>query len=197
MSNHLPTEYQQFIHLSRYSRYIWDENRRETYPETITRYFNFFEEDLEEKHNFKLTPEDREELENAVLNQDVMPSMRCLMSAGPALKKENVAGYNCSYLAIDRVQAFDELLYILMNGTGVGFSVERQHVSKLPAVAEDFYETTTLIYVKDSKIGWAKALKELIALLYQGQVPTWDTSKVRPAGAVLKTFGGRASGPEP
>ena len=197
MSNHLPTEYQQFIHLSRYSRYIWDENRRETFPETIARYFDFFEEDLEDKHKFKLSDEDRDELENAVLNQDVMPSMRCLMSAGPALKKENVAGYNCSYLAIDRVQAFDELLYILMNGTGVGFSVERQHVSKLPAVAEDFYETTTLIYVKDSKIGWAKALKELIALLYQGQVPTWDTSKVRPAGAVLKTFGGRASGPEP
>ena len=178
MSNHLPTEYQQFIHLSRYSRYIWDENRRETFPETIARYFDFFEEDLEDKHKFKLSDEDRDKLENAVLNQDVMPSMRCLMSAGPALKKENVAGYNCSYLAIDRVQAFDELLYILMNGTGVGFSVERQHVSKLPAVAEDFYETTTLIYVKDSKIGWAKALKELIALLYQGQVPTWDTSKV-------------------
>ena len=177
MSNHLPTEYQQFIHLSRYSRYIWDENRRETFPETIARYFDFFEEDLEDKHKFKLSDEDRDKLENAVLNQDVMPSMRCLMSAGPALKKENVAGYNCSYLAIDRVQAFDELLYILMNGTGVGFSVERQHVSKLPAVAEDFYETTTLIYVKDSKIGWAKALKELIALLYQGQLSTFSKVK--------------------
>ena len=197
MSNHLPTEYQQFIHLSRYSRYLWDEKRRETFPETIARYFNFFEEDLDEKHNFKLTPEDREELENAVLNQEVMPSMRCLMSAGPALKKENVAGYNCSYLAIDRVQAFDELLYILMNGTGVGFSVERQHVSKLPIIAEDFYNTDIIIYVKDSKIGWAKSLKELMALLYQGQVPNWDISKVRPAGSVLKTFGGRASGPEP
>ena len=197
MSNHLPTEYQQFIHLSRYSRYLWDEKRRETFPETIARYFNFFVEDLDEKHNFKLTPEDREELENAVLNQEVMPSMRCLMSAGPALKKENVAGYNCSYLAIDRVQAFDELLYILMNGTGVGFSVERQHVSKLPVIAEDFYNTDIVIYVKDSKIGWAKSLKELMALLYQGQVPNWDISKVRPAGSVLKTFGGRASGPAP
>ena len=197
MNNHLPTEYQQFIHLSRYSRYIWDENRRETYPETIARYFDFFVEDLEDKHNFKLDAKDREELETAVLNQEVMPSMRCLMSAGPALKKENVAGYNCSYLAIDRVQAFDELLYILMNGTGVGFSVERQHISKLPIVAEDFYHSDTLITVADSKIGWAKALKELVALLYQGQIPSWDTSKVRPAGSVLKTFGGRASGPEP
>ena len=197
MSNNLPTEYQQFIHLSRYSRYIWDENRRETYPETIARYFDFFEEDLNDKHDFKLSRKDRKELENAVLNQEVMPSMRCLMSAGPALKKENVAGYNCSYLAIDRVQAFDEILYILMNGTGVGFSVERQHISKLPIIAEDFYDTATLIYVADSKIGWAKALKELMALLYQGQVPTWDVSKVRPAGSVLKTFGGRASGPEP
>jgi ribonucleoside-triphosphate reductase len=196
-SNHLPTEYQQFIHLSRYSRYIWDENRRETYPETVARYFDFFVEDLKEKHDYTITKEEREELENAVLNQEVMPSMRCLMSAGPALKKENVAGYNCSYLAIDRVQAFDELLYILMNGTGVGFSVERQHVSKLPIIAEDFYDTDIVINVSDSKIGWAKSLKELMALLYQGQVPSWDVSKVRPAGSVLKTFGGRASGPEP
>jgi ribonucleoside-triphosphate reductase len=196
-SNHLPTEYQQFIHLSRYSRYIWDENRRETYPETVARYFDFFVEDLKEKHDYTITKEEREELENAVLNQEVMPSMRCLMSAGPALKKENVAGYNCSYLAIDRVQAFDELLYILMNGTGVGFSVERQHVSKLPIIAEDFYDTDIVINVSDSKIGWAKSLKELMALLYQGQVPSWDVSKVRAAGEVLKTFGGRASGPEP
>ena len=196
-SNHLPTEYQQFIHLSRYSRYIWNENRRETYPETVARYFDFFVEDLKEKHDYTITKEEREELENAVLNQEVMPSMRCLMSAGPALKKENVAGYNCSYLAIDRVQAFDELLYILMNGTGVGFSVERQHVSKLPIIAEDFYDTDIVINVSDSKIGWAKSLKELMALLYQGQVPSWDVSKVRAAGEVLKTFGGRASGPEP
>ena len=196
-SNHLPTEYQQFIHLSRYSRYIWDENRRETYPETVARYFDFFVEDLKEKHDYTITTEEREELENAVLNQEIMPSMRCLMSAGPALKKENVAGYNCSYLAIDRVQAFDELLYILMNGTGVGFSVERQHVSKLPIIAEDFYDTDIVINVSDSKIGWAKSLKELMALLYQGQVPSWDVSKVRPAGSVLKTFGGRASGPDP
>lgn len=197
MSNQLPTEYQQFIHLSRYSRFMWEEGRRETWGETVGRYFDFFKEDLMEKHNFDMPDDARRELEEAVLDLKVMPSMRCLMTAGPALKKENIAGYNCSYLAIDRVQAFDELLYILMNGTGVGFSVERQFVSKLPVVAEDFNTTETTITVADSKIGWAKALKELLALLWQGQVPMWDTSKVRPAGAPLKTFGGRASGPGP
>ena len=196
-SNHLPTEYQQFIHLSRYSRFLWDEGRRETWTETVSRYFDFFKEDLMEKHNYDLLDSDRNELEEAVLDLKVMPSMRCLMTAGPALKKENIAGYNCSYLAIDRVQAFDELLYILMNGTGVGFSVERQFVTKLPVVAEDFNDTETTITVADSKIGWAKALKELLALLWQGQVPQWDMSKVRSAGAPLKTFGGRASGPGP
>ena len=197
LSNHLPTEYQQFIHLSRYSRFLWNEGRRETWSETVSRYFDFFDEDLMDKHNFKLSSKDRNELEEAVLDLKVMPSMRCLMTAGPALKKENIAGYNCSYLAIDRVAAFDELLYILMNGTGVGFSVERQFVTKLPIVAENFNDTETTITVADSKIGWAKALKELFALLYQGQVPQWDMSKVRPAGAPLKTFGGRASGPGP
>ena len=197
MQNYLPTEYQQFIHLSRYSRFLWNEGRRETWSETVSRYFDFFDEDLMDKHGFELSAKDRSELEEAVLDLRVMPSMRCLMTAGPALKKENIAGYNCSYLAIDRVQAFDELLYILMNGTGVGFSVERQFVTKLPVVAEDFNDTETTITVADSKIGWAKALKELLALLWQGQVPRWDMSKVRPAGAPLKTFGGRASGPGP
>ena len=197
MQNYLPTEYQQFIHLSRYSRFLWNEGRRETWSETVSRYFDFFNEDLMDKHGFELSAKDRSELEEAVLDLRVMPSMRCLMTAGPALKKENIAGYNCSYLAIDRVQAFDELLYILMNGTGVGFSVERQFVTKLPVVAEDFNDTETTITVADSKIGWAKALKELFALLWQGQVPQWDMSKVRPAGAPLKTFGGRASGPGP
>ena len=123
LSNHLPTEYQQFIHLSRYSRFLWNEGRRETWSETVSRYFDFFDEDLMDKHNFKLSSKDRNELEEAVLDLKVMPSMRCLMTAGPALKKENIAGYNCSYLAIDRVAAFDELLYILMNGTGVGLSL--------------------------------------------------------------------------
>ena len=197
MQNYLPTEYQQFIHLSRYSRFLWNEGRRETWSETVSRYFDFFDEDLMDKHGFELSGKDRSELEEAVLDLRVMPSMRCLMTAGPALKKENIAGYNCSYLAIDRVQAFDELLYILMNGTGVGFSVERQFVTKLPVVAEDFNDTETTITVADSKIGWAKALKELLALLWQGQVPQWDMSKVRPSGAPLKTFGGRASGPGP
>ncbi len=197
MSNQLPTEYQQFIHLSRYSRFMWEEGRRETWAETVGRYFDFFKEDLMDKHNFDMPDDARNELEEAVMDLKVMPSMRCLMTAGPALKKENIAGYNCSYLAIDRVAAFDELLYILMNGTGVGFSVERQFVTKLPIVAENFNDTETTITVADSKIGWAKALKELFALLYQGQVPRWDMSKVRPAGAPLKTFGGRASGPGP
>ena len=197
MSNQLPTEYQQFIHLSRYSRFMWEEGRRETWAETVGRYFEFFKEDLMDKHGFDMPDDTRNELEEAVMDLKVMPSMRCLMTAGPALKKENIAGYNCSYLAIDRVAAFDELLYILMNGTGVGFSVERQFVTKLPIVAENFNDTETTITVADSKIGWAKALKELFALLYQGQVPQWDMSKVRPAGAPLKTFGGRASGPGP
>ena len=196
-SNHLPTLYQEFIHLSRYSRWLEDKGRRETWGETIERYFNFFEEHLMEMHNFKLEPKLRNKLEEAVLETKVMPSMRCLMTAGEALKRENIAGYNCSYVAVNRVQAFDEILYVLMNGTGVGFSVERQDVSQLPVVAEEFYQSDTSIQVADSKLGWAKALKELIAMLYSGQIPAWDLSKVRPAGAPLKTFGGRASGPEP
>ena len=139
----------------------------------------------------------RHKLEDAVLTLKVMPSMRCLMTAGEALKRENIAGYNCSYISVDRPQAFDEILYVLMNGTGVGFSVERQFVSNLPTVAEEFYMSDTIIVVQDSKLGWAKAFKELVAMLYHGQIPKWDLSKVRPAGAPLKTFGGRASGPEP
>tara|TARA_B100000085_G_scaffold80035_1_gene72106 strand:- start:6065 stop:7981 length:1917 start_codon:yes stop_codon:yes gene_type:complete len=196
-SNHLPTLYQEFIHLSRYSRWLPEKGRRETWGETIDRYFTFFDEHLKQMHNYELKPALRKKIEEAILECKVMPSMRCLMTAGEALHRENIAGYNCSYVAIDRVQAFDEILYVLMNGTGVGFSVERQFVSKLPRVAEEFYKTDTVIPVSDSKLGWAKAFKELIALLYSGQIPTWDLSKVRPAGAPLKTFGGRASGPEP
>ena len=146
---------------------------------------------------FKIDKDLRNDLEMAVLEQRVMPSMRCLMTAGEALKRENIAGYNCSYVAVNRIQAFDEILYILMNGTGVGFSVERQFVSELPLVAEEFHETDTVIVVADSKLGWAKAYKELIGLLFIGQIPRWDLSKVREAGAPLKTFGGRASGPAP
>ena len=196
-SNYLPTSYQEFIHLSRYSRWLPEEKRRETWNETISRYFNFFDEHLGEMHNYKVPKTVRDELENGVLGLDVMPSMRCLMTAGEALKRENIAGYNCSYVAVNRVQAFDEILYVLMNGTGVGFSVERQEVSKLTSVAEEFYESDTIISVSDSKLGWAKAFKELVAMLYSGQIPRWDLSKVREAGAPLKTFGGRASGPEP
>ena len=196
-NNYLPTTYQEFIHLSRYSRWLPEEGRRETWDETVARYFDFFTEHLKDTVDFTLNKELRTELEQAVLGLRVMPSMRCIMTAGEALKRENIAGYNCSYVAVDRPQAFDEILYILMNGTGVGFSVERQYVSQLPTIADEFFETDTTITVADSKLGWAKALKELVGMLYIGQIPRWDLSKVRPAGAPLKTFGGRASGPEP
>ena len=196
-SNYLPTSYQEFIHLSRYSRWLPEEGRRETWEETIGRYFDFFTEHLWDTCEYKLPVKLRNELEEAVLTQKVMPSMRCLMTAGEALKRENIAGYNCSYIAVDKPSSFDEILYVLMNGTGVGFSVERQHISQMPRVAEEFHDTDTTIVVGDSKLGWAKAMKELVGLLYAGQVPAWDMSKVREAGAPLKTFGGRASGPAP
>ena len=196
-SNYLPTSYQEFIHLSRYSRWLPEKERRETWDETVTRYFDFFSEHLKETVNFDLTKKLRDELQQAVLGLRVMPSMRCMMTAGEALKRENIAGYNCSYVAVDRPQAFDEILYVLMNGTGVGFSVEKQFVSQLPVIADEFHMSDTTIVVADSKLGWAKGLKELIGMLYVGQIPRWDLSKVRPAGAPLKTFGGRASGPEP
>ena len=196
-SNYLPTSYQEFIHLSRYSRWLPEKERRETWDETVGRYFDFFKEHLNDLHEYKLTDKLKKELEEAVLSQKIMPSMRCLMTAGEALKRENIAGYNCSYIAVDRPQAFDEILYVLMNGTGVGFSVERQYVNELPYVANEFFESDIVINVADSKLGWAKAFKELVGLLYVGQIPRWDMSKVRPAGSVLKTFGGRASGPEP
>ena len=196
-NNYFPTSYQEFIHLSRYSRWLPDKGRREKWNETICRYFDFFTEHLKEHVNYTLKDELRTELEEAVLGLQIMPSMRCIMTAGEALKRENIAGYNCSYVAVDRVQSFDEILYVLMNGTGVGFSVERQYVSQLPVVADDFNMSDTTIVVADSKLGWAKSLKELVGMLYVGQIPRWDLSKIRPAGAPLKTFGGRASGPEP
>ena len=183
--------YESYIHKSRYARYISEEQRREDWPETVKRYCDYF------KNRDQLTGKDYDEVYNAILNLEVMPSMRALMTAGVALDRDNVAGFNCSYLPIDHPRAFDEMMYILMCGTGVGFSVERQYISKLPTVSEDFHETEKTIQVIDSKIGWAKAYRELISLLYSGQLPSWDTSKVRPAGATLKTFGGRASGPEP
>lgn len=196
-SNMLPTLYQEFIHKSRYARWLCEENRRENWDETVARYFNFFDEHVKEMTGYTITADERKQLEDAVLNLEIMPSMRCLMTAGEALKRENVAGYNCSYVAVDSPRSFDEILYILMNGTGVGFSVESKYVDQLPVVSDSFHDTETTILVADSKLGWAKALKELIHLLYAGQVPRWDLSKVRPAGAPLKVFGGRASGPGP
>jgi ribonucleoside-triphosphate reductase (thioredoxin) len=183
--------YQQYIHKSRYARYIPEEQRRENWDETVKRYCDYF------KNRGQLKGQDYDDVYNAILNLEVMPSMRALMTAGKALDRDNVAGFNCSYLPIDHPRAFDEMMYILMCGTGVGFSVERQYVSKLPLVSEDFHATETTITVIDSKIGWAKAYRELVSLLYSGQLPSWDVSKVRPAGATLKTFGGRASGSEP
>jgi len=193
----LPTEYQSFIHLSRYARWNYALKRRESWEETVDRFINFFKEQLDTKHSFKLENGLEADMREAITNLDVMPSMRCLMTAGEALKKENVAGYNCSYVKVDSTRSFDEILYILMNGTGVGFSVEEEYVDKLPPVAEEFHETDTTIIVADSKLDWAKAYKELLSLVWQGQIPRWDLSNVRPAGTPLKTFGGRASGPEP
>src|SRR6056297_3291105 len=183
--------YESYIHKSRYARYLPEEQRRETWPETVARYVNFWVE------REQITDKEASKIEEAIVNLRVMPSMRALMTAGEALDRDNVAGFNCSYLPIDSPRAFDELMYILLCGTGVGFSVERQYISKLPEVAEDFHDTDTIINIADSKVGWAKSFRELVSLLYAGQVPKWDTSRVRPAGASLKTFGGRASGPEP
>lgn len=196
-NKYLPTVYQQFIYKSRYARWVEELSRREEWPETVTRFFDFFTEHLREKYRYKVPVEQRKWLESMVLNLKAMPSMRAIMTAGLALKRENMAGFNCSYLPIDDPRAFDEILYILMNGTGVGFSVENHNIQKLPIVPDSIHPTETVIVVSDSKIGWASSLRELIALLYVGKEPKWDTSKVRPAGSRLKTFGGRASGPEP
>ena len=192
----LPTSYQEFIHLSRYARWNEDTGRRETWQQTVSRYFDFMQEHLKKNNDTDIS-DIRPQLEQAVLNLDIMPSMRALMSAGTALERDNVAGFNCSYVAVDTTRAFDETLYILMCGTGVGFSVERQYINKLPDLPEDLHQTDTIIKVADSKIGWAKAYKELLSLLYAGQIPQWDLSNIRPHGARLKTFGGRASGPAP
>jgi len=191
------TPYQTYIAKSRYSRFLDDKGRREHWPETVTRYFNFMEKHLKDKHQYTLSPALRHELEEAVTNLEVMPSMRSIMTAGEALERQNIAGYNCSYLPIDDPKAFDEAMYILLCGTGVGFSVEQKYVNKLPEIPEKLYDSNTTIVVKDSKEGWAKALRQIIALLYAGEIPKWDVSSVRPAGTRLKTFGGRASGPEP
>ena len=193
----LPTEYQNYIAISRYARWIEKENRRETWSETVERYVSYMQGRYEKLTNKKLDKKERDRWIDAITTLKVMPSMRALMTAGPALDKDNVAGFNCSYVAIDNVRTFDEIMYILMCGTGVGFSVERQYVDKLPEIAEKFHTTETVIKVRDSKIGWAKSYRELVAMLYAGQIPQFDMSLVRPAGAKLKTFGGRASGPDP
>ena len=182
--------YQQYISLSRYSRFLPDKKRRETWEETVQRYVKFFADDFPDTFP-------KNEIFDAISKMKVMPSMRALMTAGRALKRDNVAGFNCAFMAIDHPRAFDEALYILMCGTGLGFSVERQLVNKLPDVAEEFYDTDTMIQVANSKIGWCKAYKELISLLYSGMMPKWDLSALRAAGAPLKTFGGRSSGPAP
>ena len=179
--------YQSYIHKSRYARYLPDEQRRETWDETVDRYISYF------KNRGSLDDKTGEELREAITALEVMPSMRALMTAGDALDRDNVAGFNCSYMPIDHPKAFDEMMYVLMCGTGAGFSVERQYINKLPEVSEDFHDTETIIHVADSKIGWAKAYRELITMLYSGQLPKWDLSRVRASGEPLKTFGGSRS----
>ena len=193
----LPTSYQEFIHKSRYARWMEDEGRRENWGETVSRYVNFMADTLMEKHNYKIDKVDKEMMEDYITSLSVMPSMRAMMTAGEALKRDNTCGYNCSYLPVDSPRSFDEAMYILMCGTGVGFSVERENVDKLPIISENMQESDVVIKVEDSKAGWAKAYRELVALLYSGMIPTWDVSKVRPSGARLKVMGGRASGSDP
>ena len=197
MNNMLPTTYQQFIHKSRYARWLDDEQRREDWHETVDRYVNFMVNQVKGKHQFELPKKDVEDIREAILNLEIMPSMRAMMTSGPALARDNISGYNCSYIPVDSPRSFDECMYILMCGTGVGFSVERENVDKLPVISDAMHNTDTVIKVGDSKPGWAKSLRELIALLYAGQIPTWDMSQVRAAGERLKTMGGRASGPQP
>ena len=190
MNNYLPTDYQSFIATSRYARWLNDENRRENWRETVERF-------IANVVKGKVDVRTEDAILFAMLNLEVMPSMRSVMTAGPALERDNTAGYNCSYLPVDDMKSFDEAMYILLCGTGVGFSVERQYISKLPEVPEHLFTSDDVIVVHDSKEGWAKGLRKLIAMLYSGEIPTWDVSKVRPAGAKLKVFGGRASGPAP
>lgn len=183
---------QNYIALSRYARWLPEKSRRETWHETVDRYIQFMSSKVEDKELM-----DWETIRDYIEDLQVVPSMRALMTAGPALERDNVCAYNCAYLPVDHPRSFDETFYILLCGTGVGFSVEERYVQKLPIVNEHFEQSDTIIHVGDSKAGWARALRELIAMLYVGQVPSWDVSKVRPAGAKLKIFGGRASGPGP
>jgi ribonucleoside-diphosphate reductase alpha chain len=197
MSKTIANPYENFIALSRYARWISEDNRRETWGETVDRYFSFILNHL--KQNYNYIPDEKlvAELKNGVFERNVMPSMRSVMTSGVALERDNVAGYNCAFLPVDSARSFDETMYILMCGTGVGFSVEYKYINKLPPVPESLEKSTTVITVEDSKQGWAKAYRELLALLWSGQIPAIDVSKVRPAGARLKTMGGRSSGPQP
>lgn len=189
--------YQSYIHKSRYARFLPEKKRREHWPETVARYIETMRNHINKNHNEAVSKKDWDELEQAILDHEIMPSMRAMMTAGPALLRDNTAGYNCSYVPVDDPKAFDEAMHILMCGTGVGFSVERQYVNRLPEVPEKLFPSDLVIKVRDSKEGWSKAFRMLISMLYAGEIPTWDVSKVREAGAPLKTFGGRASGPGP
>jgi len=192
-----PSSYESFIFKSRYSRWIEEEKRREDWPETVKRYLDFITEHVKEAHNYDVPVNLYNDLYRAIHDLEVMPSMRSMMTSGKALRRDNVAGFNCAYITIDDIKSFDEAMYILLCGTGVGFSVERQYIGKLPEIPERLFDSDTTIVVSDSKEGWAKAFRQLLALLYSGEVPKWDVSRIRPAGARLKTFGGRASGPDP
>ncbi len=196
MDNYLPTDYQSFIHKSRYARWLDEEGRREAWDETVDRYMNNVVEPVIDSGASEADFSVAHDIEQAILSLEVMPSMRAMMTAGKALERDNTAGYNCSYLPVDDPKSFDEAMFILLCGTGVGFSVERQFISKLPEVPQ-LFDSDTVIVVKDSKEGWAKAFRQVLALLWAGEIPKWDVSKVRPAGARLKVFGGRASGPAP
>lgn len=193
-SNPFPSPYEEFIYKSRYARWLEGDNRRENWDETVTRLIEYYQNRVVETAG-ECPP--LGELYDAIYNLEVMPSMRAMMTAGPALDRCHVAAYNCAYLPVDSPRSFDEGMYILMCGTGVGFSVENKYVDQLPRISEEFTRTDSVINVADSKEGWARALRELISLLIAGQIPSWDTSRVRPAGARLRTFGGRASGPGP
>ena len=193
----LPTSYQQFIHKSRYARWLDDEARRENWDETVERYIQYMVSHVQKKHGYQMDVPTLASIKESILNLEVMPSMRAMMTAGLALERDNICGYNCSYIPVDSPRAFDECMYILMCGTGVGFSVERENVDKLPIISDNMSKSTIEIKVADSKVGWAKAYRELVALLYAGQIPSWDMSLIRPAGAKLKVMGGRASGPQP
>ena len=191
-------DFQKYIHISKYARWMDEKGRRENWDETVGRYIEFFRNRPRVKNaDHPHMEADLGKLYNAIYNLEVLPSMRCFMTAGRALERDEVAGYNCAAIAINNVRSFDEMFYLLMNGCGVGFSVERQYINQLPSLPEELYDSESVIKVRDSKIGWASSLKELIASLYAGSVPTWDVSSVRPAGTRLRTFGGRASGPEP